>query len=316
MRILISGGAGCLGSNLAEYWLAAGHDILVIDNFATGRREAIPNRARLIEGSITEREVVDRAFEEFGPTHVVHAAAAYKNPDHWREDAATNVLGTINLLEASRHCRVTRFINLQTALCYGRVQTVPIPVDHPCQPFTSYGISKTAAERYVVLSGLPYVSVRLASVMAPRLAIGAIPTFYSRLKAGKSVFCTTAVRDWLAMTDFLAFMDLAMPEDAPCGTFNVGPGRGYPMRAVLAEIAAAMGVGVPEPLNIQPVGADDVETVVLDPSETGRVFGWHATVSFFAAIGEMVKFYDAHGIAPVFSHLKPVASSAPAVPAG
>ena len=103
MRLLITGGAGCLGSNLIEAYLPQGHEILVIDNFATGRREVLPEipGLRLVEGSIADRELVETAFAWFQPTHVIHSAAAYKDPGDWREDAAINVGGTINVIEAA-----------------------------------------------------------------------------------------------------------------------------------------------------------------------------------------------------------------------
>lgn len=308
MRILITGGAGCLGSNLIEHWLPQGHDILVIDNFATGKRETVLSglpKLKLVEGSIADRALVDKAFTNFAPTHVVHAAAAYKDPDDWREDIASNVLGSVNVVDAARAATVERFINLQTALCYGTPEQVPIPVSHPCRPMASYGISKTAGEAYVVTGGVPFVSLRLASVIGPRLTIGAIPTFYSRLKAGKGVFCTTAVRDFLAMPDFLAFMDLAMASGAPTGVYNLGPGEGYSIKDVLIAVAAATKMPVPDPIDIRPVGTDDVETVVLDPSATHKAFGWRANVGFNDAIADMVRWYDAHGISAIHTHLKP-----------
>jgi nucleoside-diphosphate-sugar epimerase len=312
MRILVTGGAGCLGSNLIEHWLPQGHDIFVIDNFATGRRETLPAdlpKLRLVEGSVADRALVERVFSDFAPTHVVHSAAAYKDPDDWREDVATNVLGSVNVVDAARAAKVKRFINFQTALCYGAPERVPIPVDHPCRPVASYGISKTAGEAYVAASGLPFVSIRLASIIGSRLTIGAIPTFYQRLKAGKVVFCTTAVRDFLAMSDFVAFMDLAMKAGAPDGIFNVGPGRGHSIKDVLVAVAAAVNVPVPDPVDIRPVGADDVDTVVLDPSETTKAFGWQAKVSFENAIADMVHWYDAHGISAIHTHLKAPAES-------
>jgi len=313
MRILITGGAGCLGSNLIEHWLPQGHDILVIDNFATGQRETVPvgvPKLDVIEGSIADRALVERAFVDFAPSHVVHAAAAYKDPDDWREDVASNVLGSVNVAAAARDAKVERFLNLQTALCYGAPERVPIPVNHPCRPVASYGISKTAGEAYVAASGLPYVSIRLASVIGPRLTIGAIPTFYQRLKAGKSVFCTTAVRDFVAMSDFLTFMDLAMKADAPSGVFNLGPGRGHSIKDVLVAVAAALRLPVPDPIDIRPVGADDVETVVLDPAATKAAFGWQANVSFERAIADMVRWYDEHGISAIHTHLKTPAEGA------
>lgn len=308
MRILITGGAGCLGSNLLEHWLPQGHDILVIDNFATGRREVVPDgveRLHVIEGTIADRTLVDRIFDDFSPTHVVHAAASYKDPDDWGEDAVTNVLGSIHVVQAAKRLGVRRFVNLQTTLCYGRPEQVPIPVDHPCRPVASYGVSKTAGEEYVALSGLPFVSLRLASVIGPRLAIGAIPTFYIRLKAGKAVFCTTAVRDFLDMSDFLDFMDRAMDERAPTGVYNLGPGVGHSIKDVLIAVADTIGTAIPSPIDIRPVGTDDVETVILDPSKTEELFGWRHKVTFEQAITNMVRWYDQFGVSAIHSHLKP-----------
>jgi UDP-glucose 4-epimerase len=307
MRILITGGAGCLGSNLVEHWLPRGHEIAVIDNFATGAREVVSSgidRLTVVEGSIADRLLVDRVFADFRPTHVVHAAAAYQDPDNWSEDVATNVTGSIHVVEAASKRNVRRLINLQTALCYGNPQIIPIPLDHPCRPVASYGISKTAGESYVGLSGLPFVSLRLASVIGPRLAIGAIPTFYTRLKAGKPVFCTTAVRDFLDMTDFLDFMDLAMEEGAPSGIYNLGPGIGHSITDVLAAVAKALSVPLPSSIDLRPVGADDIETVVLDPARTEHDFGWRHRIDFEESIARMVRWYDEFGVSAIHSHLK------------
>ncbi|MGE3992774.1 NAD-dependent epimerase/dehydratase family protein, partial [Pseudorhodoplanes sp.] len=252
--------------------------------------------------------LVDRVFDDFSPTHVVHAAASYKDPDDWGEDAATNVLGSIHVVQAAKRLGVRRFVNLQTALCYGRPEQVPIPVDHPCRPVASYGLSKTAGEEYVALSGLPFVSLRLASVIGPRLAIGAIPTFYTRLKAGKAVFCTTAVRDFLDISDFLDFMDRAMDERAPTGVYNLGPGVGHSIRDVLVAVADAIQVPVQSPIDERPVGSDDVETVVLDSAKTEAAFGWRHKVTFDQAIAKMVRWYDQFGVSAIHTHLKAQAS--------
>ena len=157
-----------------EHWHARGHQILVIDNFATGKRELVPRISRLqvVEGSIADREMVRRAFDRFRPTLVVHSAASYKDPSDWREDAATNVLGTVHVIEAARDYGVERFLNFQTVLCYGRPEQSPIPLDHPLRPFTSYGISKVAGEQYLAASDLKWVSLRLANVTGPRLPLG------------------------------------------------------------------------------------------------------------------------------------------------
>jgi nucleoside-diphosphate-sugar epimerase len=307
MRILLTGGAGCLGSNLVERYLPRGHQVLVIDNFATAHRETLAGvpGVVVVEGSIADRGLVDRCFGDFQPTHVIHCAASYKDPNDWREDAATNVLGTINVVEAAKASGVSRFVNLQTALCYGRPERVPIPVEHPCRPFTSYGISKTAGEQYVALGGLPYVSLRLANVTGPRLAIGPIPTFYKRLKAGQACFCSDTVRDFLDMDDFLALMDLVLAEGAPEGVFNVSTGEGHSIRQVFDRVAAHLGVAVDPPPKTVPPGADDVPAVVLDPAATEAAFRWKAKAGFPETIRRVLAWYDAHGVTQIYSHLRP-----------
>jgi UDP-glucose 4-epimerase len=104
MRILITGGAGCLGSNLAQHYLEAGHAVLVLDNFATGHRQSLPDcepALTVVEGSVADRAAVADAFARFEPTHVIHSAASYKDPDDWRNDAEVNTCGTINVVRAA-----------------------------------------------------------------------------------------------------------------------------------------------------------------------------------------------------------------------
>ncbi|MGF6311239.1 UDP-glucose 4-epimerase [Bradyrhizobium sp. i1.8.4] len=305
MRIIITGGAGCLGSNLIEHWLPQGHEILVIDNFATGKREVVPALPglTLIDGSIADRNLVASAFEKFRPTHVVHSAASYKDPANWREDIATNVDGTANVIDAARAAGAGRILNFQTVLCYGRPDSTPIPVDHPLRPFTSYGISKVAGEQYLAMSGLPYVSLRLANVTGPRLAIGPIPTFYKRLKAGQGCFCSDAQRDFLDMSDFLAAVDLAMAEQAPTGVFNVSSGIGHSIKEIYDLVRSHLGMPADPDVKVVPVGDDDVPSVVPDPSRTRAVLGWQAKVSFDETIGRLLAWYDAYGVSDVYSHL-------------
>jgi UDP-glucose 4-epimerase len=311
VRIVITGGAGCLGSNLIEHWLPAGHEILVIDNFATGKREVLPPKAglQLIEGSVGDGALVDRAFADFRPTHVVHCAASYKEPDNWREDATTNMIGSINIARAAEAQGVKRLINLQTALCYGRPQRVPIPIDAPVAPFTSYGVSKACGEMYIRMARVPTVSLRLANITGPRLAIGPIPTFYKRLKAGQKCFCSDTVRDFLDMEDFISLMDLAVCDGAPTGMFNVSTGEGRSIKDVFDAVARYLALTPAEPPPIIPPGTDDVAQVVLDPSVTEQAFGWKARFEFAATIDRQLAWYDRHGVTDIYSHLSTPPSS-------
>jgi UDP-glucose 4-epimerase len=305
MRILITGGAGCLGSNLIEHWLPQGHEIFVIDNFATGKREVVPEVPGLTvkEGSIVDQTLVDACFAQFQPEVVIHAAAAYKDPDDWVEDSRTNVIGSAHIARAAKASGAMRLINFQTALCYGRPRQLPIPASHPTAPFTSYGITKTAGEQFMLLSGVPTLSLRIANVTGPRLAIGPIPTFYKRLKAGQNCFCSDTSRDFLDMSDFMAFMDLAIQPDAPTGVFNIASGEAHSIKEIFDLVTDYLGQGSKE-VPVVPPAADDVPVVSLDASETLKAFGWQARVGFAETIKRQLAWYDKYGISDVFSHLK------------
>lgn len=305
MRILITGGAGCLGSNLVEHWIPAGHEILVIDNFATGKREVLPAVAGLtvVDGSVVDADLVDRLFAEFKPKVVVHSAAAYKDPSDWQSDAATNVQGSINVAKSAERHGVSRLINFQTALCYGRPESVPIPVTAPLAPFSSYGISKVAGEQFLTMSNVPVISLRLANVTGPRLAIGPIPTFYKRLKAGQKCFCSDTIRDFLDMEDFVTLMDRLIVEDVPAGVYNVSTGTGHTIKEIFDLVAQHVGATLTEEVPVVPPGNDDVPAVVLDPAETAQRLGWKAKYGFEETIRRQLAWYDAHGVTDIFSHL-------------
>ena len=308
MRILITGGAGCLGSNLVERYVSAGHEVFAIDNFATGRREVLPavDGLEVAEGSVADKSLVEGCFAAFQPTHVIHAAASYKDPDDRAEDTRTNVLGSINVGEAAQRNNVSRLVNFQTALCYGRPHQVPIPIDHPVQPFTSYGISKTAGEQYLMmLADVPVVSLRLANVTGPRLAIGPIPTFYKRLKADQNCFCSDTTRDFLDMEDFFTVTDAALDKNAPTGVFNVSTGEGHTIKEVFDVVADHVGADPNSPVPIVPPDDDDVPAVVLDPSHTEAKLGWKAAIGFAESVRRTLSWYDEHGVGAVFSHLAP-----------
>ncbi|MBP6447510.1 MAG: NAD-dependent epimerase/dehydratase family protein [Saprospiraceae bacterium] len=306
MKILITGGAGCLGSNLIERWIPLGHSICVIDNFATGKKEVVPEIEGLdvVEGSIADKKLVNRTFQSFKPDLVIHSAASYKDPNNWEEDVNTNVLGTLYVVNAAIEAGVKKLINFQTALCYGRPGQIPIPISHPTMPFTSYGISKTAGEAILMQQDIQVISLRLANICGPRLAIGPIPTFYTRLKSGKSCFCSDTVRDFLDMDDFFDLMDIIIDDSCSVsGIFNVSTGKGYSILDVFNAVADYLGIKERE-VPVVPAGADDVQQVVLDPVETERVFGWKAKTDFITTINNQLKWYDKYGVNDIFSHLK------------
>jgi UDP-glucose 4-epimerase len=147
----------------------------------------------------------------------------------------------------------------------------------------------------------------LANVTGPRLAVGPIPTFYTRLKAGKPCYCSKTVRDFVDMDDFFSVMDLVMKEDAPSGVFNVSTGTGHTIKEIFELVASHLGVKLDVPVPEVDPGPDDVPAVVLDPKKTQQILGWRAAYDFKAIIQRMLVWYDLHGVTAIFSHLKPPA---------
>lgn len=303
MRLLITGGAGCLGAGIVDHRLAQGDEICVIDNFATSSRAALPADIDVHEGSVTDAALLARVFNAFRPDAVIHAAASYKDPDDWHGDLAVNAGGTLEVLKAAKELGVRRFVNLQTVLCYGRPTSLPIRADAPVAPFTSYGISKVTGEHYVLASGLDAVSLRIGNVTGPRLSIGPIPTFYTRLKAEKSCFCSDTVRDFLDMEDFLTLVDKTLAPNSAQGVFNAGSGQGRSILDVYNAVAAALGIDAPTP-PIVPPGSDDVAAIVLDSRDTEHAFGWKPIVDFEESIRRIVRWYDAHGVQAIYAHVR------------
>ncbi len=308
MKALITGGAGFLGMHVAERLLHQGHEVLVIDNFATGHKQNLahlnPERCTAVEGTIADTTLVNQVFEQFAPTHVIHSAAAYKDPNNWVEDINTNITGTINIVQASQRLGVKRLIYFQTALIYGRPQQRPITLSHPIAPFTSYSISKAAGEHYVRLSGLPFVSLRLANIYGPGHLSGPIPTFHKRLKAKQPCTIVDARRDFLEIEDFLTLLDAILVDGASTGCFNVSSGKDVSIKELFDKIVELIHAELPSPVEAIKPGEDDVSSLLLDPAETERLFHWKAQVQFDEGLRRLIQWYDQYGVVEAYTHLR------------
>jgi len=305
MKVLITGGAGFIGSHLAERLLDEGHEVAVIDNFETGRRENLPEHKNftLFEGDIADRAELDEAFG-FGPEAVAHAAASYKDPEAWMADASTNSLGGANVAEASREAGVGRILYFQTALCYGtQPLEQPITLNHPIRPDSSYAISKTTAEQYIELSGIPWVSLRLANIYGPRNVSGPPPTFFSRLTEGKPVFVMDTRRDFIFVDDLI---DVAMPAlmGTGEGAYHASTGSDYSIKEMFEAVTKAMEVEMEEEVEVRPRPEDDAASILLDPSRTKDDFGWEATVPLEDGIQQAIDWYKENGVGETYTHLK------------
>ncbi len=308
MKVLITGGAGFIGSHLADRLLERGDEVLVLENFATARRDNLPPRdgLTLVEGTIVDGRLVDETFESFAPDVVAHAAAAYKDPDDWREDSATNVAGTANVVKASEASGVRRFVYFQTALCYGlQPLEQPITLDHPLRPEeSSYAISKTGGEHYVRLSSLDWVSLRLANAYGPRNVSGPLPTFYHRLTNGKPCFVMDTRRDFIYVGDLIELVLQAVDGQGASGVYHASSGSDYSIAELFDATVKALELELEEPVEVRERNPDDAFTILLDPARTREEFGWSPRTPLEDGVAAAVAYYREYGIEETYTHLK------------
>lgn len=309
MKVLITGGAGFIGSHLADRLLARGDSVLVIDNYATGRPDNLAPHARLttIAGTIADGSLVERVFAEFRPDQVVHAAASYKDPTNWTEDSLTNVVGTAQIVRAAQRMKVARLIYFQTALCYGlRPLEQPITLNHPLRPEgSSYAITKTAGEGYVQLSGLNWMSFRLANAYGPRNLSGPLPTFYHRLTTGQPCFVADTRRDFIFIDDLIHVVLMALDGKGETGVYHVSSGSDISIKELFDATVRALGITPAHDVPVTPRKPDDVYSILLDPSKTHRDFSWQAATPLGKGVAAAIDWYKRFGIRQTFTHLKP-----------
>jgi UDP-glucose 4-epimerase len=308
MKVLITGGAGFVGSHLTDRLLAEDHDVLVIDNYRTGRRDNLQahDRLRVVEDTIADADLVARQFEAFQPTHVVHAAASYHDPGDWEEDVRTNVVGTINVLRATEAVGVERLIYYETALRYGLVpMEQPITLTHPTVAGgSSYAISKTGGEQYIQMSSVDHIIFVLANAYGPRNISGPLPTFFQRLTTGKPCFVMDTRRDFIYIADLVDITMRALAGKGETGAYHVSSGSDYAIKELFDATVAALDIQLDEEVEVRERSADDVYTILLDPAKTERDFDWKISTPLAQGIREAVAYYREHGITETFTHLK------------
>ena len=307
MKVLITGGAGFIGSHLADRLLAEGHEALAFDNFATGRRDNLTEQdgLALVEDTIADADAISKATADFSPDVVVHAAASYKDPEAWAEDVRTNALGTANVVRAAQESDVGRIIYFQTALCYGTTPIEqPITLEHPIRPDSSYAISKTAGEQYIALSGIDFVSFRLANAYGPRNISGPLPTFFQRLGEDKPCFVMDTRRDFIYVQDLVDAVTAAVTEGTGSGYYHASSGSDFSIKELFDATIAALEIELDEEVEVRPRGKDDAFTILLDPSRIQADFGWEPKTPLSEGVAAAIEYYDEFGIEQTFTHLK------------
>lgn len=307
MKTLITGGLGQIGSHVAEMLLERGDEVVVIDNLATGRREHLSDHPhlRVIIDTIANRNLVYGLMDEFRPDAVVHAACSYKDPDDWYNDTLTNCVGGAILVDAAKKHGVKRFIYFQTALCYGLKPTEqPITLNHPRKPEgSSYAISKTTNELYIELSGIDFVTFRLANVVGPRNVAGPLPIFYQRLKDGKKCFVTKSRRDFVFVKD-LARTVVRACDGTGHGAYHFSSGSDVAVSDLYDAVVKAMGLDPYPEAEVRQLSPDDVFSILLDPSRTFADFGPIDFTPIETTVSEAIHYYKQYGTLGEYTHLR------------
>lgn len=305
MKVLVTGAAGFIGSHLAGALIEEGHQVVGIDDLSTGRQSNFPLHGSLHVGDIrSEQHLKDLGS---GWDVIYHCAASYKDRENWERDASTNVLGTINVVRAAQRSQA-RIVYFQTSLCYGRTDRM-VPTIAPLAPEGSYAVSKTAGERYIADSGVPYVSLRLANIYGPRNLSGPIPAFYQRLSTGKQCTIVNTQRDFVFIDDLVQVALKALLQGS--GAYHVASGKSYWIRDAFFEVARAMNLldadgslvdTLPEE-QYQSPGSDDMPLLLLDPTKTVDEFGLLPRTPFGQGVDAAVGWYRKHGVTETFTHL-------------
>lgn len=309
MNVLITGGAGFIGSHLADILIGRGVRVVVIDNYETGRRDNLrpDDRLTIVEGSIADADLVRGAIGDFKPDLVVHAAASYKDPENWHGDALVNTVGTANVVKAAKDSGTERLIYFQTALCYGlKPLEQPITLTHPILPGdSSYSISKTAGEQYIALSGLDYVTFRLANAYGPRNLSGPLPTFYHRLTSGKPCFVMDTRRDFIYIDDLTDCVMRAV-DGKGHGAYHISSGSDFSIKELYDETLYALRINTQDEVEVRERHPDDAYTILLDPSRTQEELGWKTATPLRDGVAAAIAYYKEFGIQQTFTHLTQV----------
>jgi len=281
MRAVVTGGAGFIGSHVADALIAQGVDVHVLDNLSSGKRANIPPAARLHEADI--RTEAGDVFAEVKPEFCFHLGAQIDvrvSVDRPDLDADVNVVGTIRVLEAAREHGTKIVFSSTGGAIYGECQA-PASEDHPRAPLAPYGVSKLAAEEYIAaynrLYGASHVSLRYGNVFGPRQdphgEAGVVAIFMNALRDGKTPRIYgegTQTRDYVFVGDVVAATMAAAGHDG--GVFNVGTGAETSVLELYERIQRVSGIERPaEQADPRP---GELQRSVLDPSLAQRALGW------------------------------------------
>jgi UDP-glucose 4-epimerase len=300
---LVTGGAGFIGSQVADRFLALGHDVAVLDNLSTGKERNLNAKARFFRVDLRDAVAVTSTVAEFGPEVIDHHAAQIdvrRSVEDPVFDAETNIIGALHLLRAAVVSGVRKIVYASTGgALYGEAERLPADETHPVHPLSPYGVSKFTVEHYLYLTGaqhgLDYTVLRYPNVFGPRQdplgEAGVNAIFIGLMTAGHTPTIYgdgEQIRDYLYVDDVVEANVLAL-ERGSGETVNLGWGRGVSVNDIFHALKSQLGF--PGEATYAAKRSGEIERITLDATRARRVLGWEPRVPFEEGLRRTLEWY-------------------------
>ena len=304
MRVVVTGGAGFIGSHVADAFVGRGDDVLIVDDLSSGKADNPPTEAELAELDIANAPALRERLEAFKPDLICHLAAqasvtvSVANPDL---DFASNVRGTFNICQAAAAARARILFASTGGALYGNDVPIPTPETYVAKPLSPYGASKLAGEAFVATQarsdGLNHVVLRLGNIYGPRQdahgEAGVVAIFSDRLLDGETPIVYghgKPTRDYVHVADIVRAFLLAADNEVS-GTFNIGAGKETSVLELLDVLQRAAGTNIdPQLEQLRP---GELDRSALDSSAAETAFGWRPEIAPDEGIAETFRWYAA-----------------------
>jgi UDP-glucose 4-epimerase len=302
-KILVTGGAGFIGSHVVELFVSKGYEVVIVDDLSTGRISNLNPSAKFYQMDIRDPKIRE-VFEIERPDYISHHAAQMdvrRSVAQPLFDADVNILGSINLIECAREFDVKHFVYISTGgAVYGEPETLPCDENHPINPICQYGASKHTVEHYLYMYnvnyGLNYTVLRYPNVFGPRQdpqgEAGVVAIFTGKMLLGEPVTINgdgEQTRDFVYVGDCARANYLALTTEHKPGIYNIGWGRPTSINEIFTSLAKI--INYTHPVSYGPAKVGETRHIYLDASRANRDLNWSPMVSLEEGLRQTVEYF-------------------------